>query len=105
MKGRHAAIAVGVTALIAAVVVHNHNQLHKTSETTSGPTTYYVATTGLDTNACTLAAPCLTLSHVTLLTHPGDTVIVQAGTYGPQYIQGTGGTATAPLTVTTQGTV
>jgi parallel beta-helix repeat protein len=44
--------------------------------------TYYVAKTGKDTNACTSTAPCLTIQKaVSQAKLPGNTVIVKAGTY------------------------
>jgi len=45
--------------------------------------TYYVATTGSDSNPGTSAAPFLTVSKgVSAAANPGDTVIVENGTYG-----------------------
>lgn len=54
-------------------------------------TTYYVTPTGKDTNACTSAAPCLTLQHAADKTKPGDTVKAAKGVYGPfkAHISGT----------------
>ncbi len=67
-------------------------------------TTYDVAATGDDANPCTLAAPCASLGRATSLTQPGDTVLVEAGVYGPQTIVANG-TPDAPITVTTNGPV
>src|SRR5260370_29865188 len=43
--------------------------------------TYYVATTGNDTNAGTLSAPWRTIQHAANSVHPGDTVQVEGGVY------------------------
>jgi len=44
-------------------------------------TTYYVATTGNDTNPGTLERPFLTIQHAADAVDPGDTVVVEDGTY------------------------
>jgi hypothetical protein len=46
----------------------------------------YVATTGVDTGACTSAAPCKSFDYAYSKAAPGDTVIVAAGTYPSQTI-------------------
>ncbi len=66
--------------------------------------TYYVAATGDDAAACAREAPCATLLRATSLTAPGDTVVVESGSYGPQVITANG-TAAAPITVTARGAV
>jgi hypothetical protein len=48
-------------------------------------TTYYVATTGNDADAGTLAAPWKTINHAAQVAAAGDTVDVRAGTY-PEYV-------------------
>jgi hypothetical protein len=54
-------------------------------------TTYYVSTTGKDTNSGTsTTAPFLTIQHAANLTKPGDTVSVMNGTYGPFIIPNPG---------------
>lgn len=66
--------------------------------------TYYVAATGDDATPCAREAPCATLLRATSLTAPGDTVVVESGTYGPQVVTANGA-ATAPITVTAAGPV
>lgn len=66
--------------------------------------TYYVATSGRDTGACSRAVPCQSLSYITRKTHPGDTVLVEPGTYGPQVISARG-SAQKPVTVRAVGSV
>jgi hypothetical protein len=64
-------------------------------------TTYWVSTTGSDSNPGTEAAPWKTLQHTVGLLSPGDTVRVKAGSYAG-FVYGwdgePGGTAQAPIT-------
>jgi hypothetical protein len=74
--------------------------------------TYYVATTGSDSNSGSASAPFATLQHAMIALNPGDTLIVRAGNYagfilgwdsiptssGDQY-GWLNGTATAPITI------
>jgi len=86
---------------------------------TATPTSYYVATTGSDSNPGTQAAPLRTIQQAVNLAKAGDTVVVQDGTYGPEghYTCGTicsqkgyaapvvfynSGTASAPITIAAQ---
>ena len=62
-------------------------------------TTYYVAKTGNDANACTQASPCLTIAHAYSLATPGDTVSVGAGTYSESLTLNRAGSSSAPITV------
>lgn len=47
----------------------------------SEASTYYIATTGNDSNAGTSSSPFLTIQHAADVVNPGDTVIVKDGTY------------------------
>jgi parallel beta-helix repeat protein len=60
--------------------------------------TYYVATTGSDSAAGTLNAPFLTLQHAVNAVKPGDTILLESGTYAGCRI-GVSGTAGAPITL------
>lgn len=64
----------------------------------SAATTYYVATTGNDSAACTQAAPCATVNHVDTLVVPGDVVRVLPGTYAQAPKTVTSGTSALPIT-------
>ena len=82
-------------------------------------TTYYVSTTGSDGNSGTQTSPLATIQRGVNLAKPGDTVLVENGTYGPNghYTCGdicsqngyaapvtfsSSGTASAPITVAAQ---
>lgn len=62
-------------------------------------TTYYVAKTGNDANACTQVSPCLTISHAYGLAAPGDVVSVGAGTYSESLSLNRAGSSSAPIKV------
>lgn len=62
-------------------------------------TTYYVAKTGNDSNACTEASPCLTITHAYGLANPGDVVSVGAGTYSESLSLKRSGASGSPITV------
>jgi hypothetical protein len=47
----------------------------------TGQTTYYVATTGSDTNVGSLSLPFRTIQHAADIVNPGDTVIIRDGVY------------------------
>ena len=66
---------------------------------TSG-NTYYVATSGNDSNPCSSTSPCRTIKRgVARAILPGDTVIVKAGTYVESVITWSSGTKGNPITV------
>jgi hypothetical protein len=68
-------------------------------------TTYYVATTGSDSNPGDVAQPWRTLQHAANTVVAGDTVIVEDGTYVEAFnISGSGhtGTASAPIVFKSQ---
>jgi hypothetical protein len=62
-------------------------------------TTYYVAKTGNDANACTQVSPCLTIAHAYSLAVPGDVVSVSAGTYSESLSLNRLGSSSSPITV------
>jgi len=64
----------------------------------TGPTTYYVATTGSDQAAGTLAAPFRTIQHCATLAQPGDSCVIRAGTYRETVTPARSGTSAAPIT-------
>ncbi len=55
------------------------------------PTTYYVATTGSDSNAGTEAAPFRTIAQGSRALAPGDTLFIRQGTYAEAMIHRSGG--------------
>ena len=57
--------------------------------------TYYVSTSGNDTNAGTLSAPWRTIQHAANTVHAGDTVQVMGGTYNEIVTMKTSGNASA----------
>jgi hypothetical protein len=57
--------------------------------------TYYVSTSGSDSNAGTLSAPWKTIQHAANSVHAGDTVEVEGGTYNEIVTMKTSGNATA----------
>ncbi|HWZ31471.1 MAG TPA: right-handed parallel beta-helix repeat-containing protein [Bryobacteraceae bacterium] len=60
--------------------------------------TYYVATTGSDGHSGTLSQPWKTLQHAVNMVSPGDTILVEAGTYAGCRI-GVSGSQTLPKTL------
>ena len=63
-------------------------------------TTYYVATSGDDSNLCSQSSPCRTIAHGASILQPGDTLIVRAGTY-QEFIttEIPNGTSSSPITI------
>jgi hypothetical protein len=62
-------------------------------------TVFYVAPTGSNTNAGTLAAPWQTIQKALTTLQPGQKAYVRAGTYREALTMGRAGTATAPITI------
>lgn len=65
----------------------------------SGGTTYYVATSGSDSNPGTAAAPFASVVHGASVLAAGDTLLIHAGLYRGQTQFSVSGTATAPITI------
>ena len=61
-------------------------------------TTYYVSTSGNDTNPGTIRAPWLTIQHAANTVKPGATVYVSGGIYHESVNFPTSGRALAPIT-------
>ena len=61
--------------------------------------TFYVATTGTDSNPGTLEAPWRTVQKAFNVLQPGQRALVRAGTYGESLTLRRAGTAVAPITV------
>jgi hypothetical protein len=62
--------------------------------------TYFVSTSGSDSNLGTYNAPYATIENATKRLDPGDTVMIRGGTYYDRVLQLTrGGTADRPITV------
>jgi parallel beta-helix repeat protein len=60
--------------------------------------TFYVAVTGSDSHTGTQSSPWKTLQHAVNSVHPGDTILVEAGTYAGCRI-GVSGTQAQPITL------
>ncbi len=63
-----------------------------------GSLTYYVSTSGSDSNSGSATAPWRTIGHAAATVTAGATVIVQAGTYNEQAIPANSGTNGSPIT-------
>jgi hypothetical protein len=63
-------------------------------------TTWYVATTGSNTNPGTITRPFQTIQHAANVAQPGDTVDIFGGTYREQVTPPRGGSAGKPITYT-----
>ena len=101
-----ASLAAKTTVTVAAVSQADPTKSGSAQVTVTPPVTttgnsFYVATTGGDSNAGTLASPWKTISHAAAssLVQPGDTVFVRAGTYTESVNIGMSGSAAAgPVT-------
>ena len=58
--------------------------------------TYYVSTTGSDSNLGTLSSPFLTIQKASSVMVAGDTVLIRGGTYHETIIPSNNGTVGAP---------
>lgn len=67
--------------------------------------TYYVSTSGLDTNPGTESQPWRTIAHANNVMVAGDTTNVEAGTYNEIVETTTSGTSTSPITFQAVGSV
>lgn len=74
--------AVGLTGAMVATL------LAAGVATAVVPTTLYVSPTGSDSNACSEAMPCQTISHAVGVAVPGSTINVEAGTYHESVVIG-----------------
>jgi parallel beta-helix repeat protein len=61
--------------------------------------TYYVSTTGNDSNAGTLNTPFRSVQKGINTLNPGDICIIRGGTYNEAIVLGRSGTSTAPITI------
>jgi hypothetical protein len=89
-------------ATLAATSVHADSHDATNSGAISDPVTeYYVATTGSDTNAGTLAEPFATIQHAADVMEPGDTCYIRGGVYRETVdLSGVAGTSGNPITLT-----
>ncbi len=71
------------------------------SAITSGATTYYMATTGSDSNGGTANSPWATLNYAQSQLSPGDTLLIKGGVYHDQRVDQkfVSGTASARITI------
>lgn len=94
--------AVVISAAAALVAALAFPAFASEAAPSAAATTYYVATTGNDGNAGTLAAPLATIQKAVTLVAAGQTIAVRGGTYAlTTNIQITkSGTAGAPITLT-----
>ncbi|MFA7301165.1 MAG: DNRLRE domain-containing protein [Candidatus Shapirobacteria bacterium] len=93
-----------VSIYIAILVsINTFNQYKKTSlnvQAATSPSTYYVSTTGNDTNIGTRDNPFKTITQAVAKASPGTTIYVFPGTYTKKiYISNKLGTPTQPITV------
>ena len=92
-----------MSALIAFALVWRSNS-HAAASAMSSPSmltsnTYYVSTTGSDSNSGSSAAPFRTFTKAASVLVAGDTLQVMTGTYTETLTLANSGTATAPITV------
>ena len=85
----------GIMMLTALVTV--------STTSASWATSYYVATTGSDSNAGTSSAPFKTIQKCLNVVRPGDQCNINTGTYNEALSLVTSGSSTAPITVQSSG--
>jgi parallel beta-helix repeat protein len=66
--------------------------------------TFYVTSTGNDSNSCSQTLPCRQIRRAIELVGPGDTVLVANGTYKGFNVANHHGLAGSPITIKAQGT-
>lgn len=81
-----------LTALAAALITFGIS-------TAGFAATYYVATSGSDSNPGTSAAPFRTVQKGLSTVQPGDTCLIRGGTYNESLALGQSGTSTAKITI------
>jgi len=64
---------------------------------------WYVSPSGSDSNSCTQASPCLTITQPLTLVQAGDTIFVADGNYPAFTVSNLNGTATNPISIQALG--
>ena len=88
-------VTFSVTAVSEADPTKSASATVSIQEPSRSGITFYVATTGNDSNAGTLRTPWRTIQHAANSVHPGDTVQVLGGVYNESVTIPTSGDATA----------
>jgi len=83
---------------VAAATIGLGLSLVATPSPAQAATSYYVATTGADTSAGTLAAPFRTIQKCATVAVAGDTCLIRSGTYRETVTPAASGTSGAPIT-------
>jgi hypothetical protein len=91
MKSRKITACVAAAAIVSAV-------LAGTASPAYAATNYYVAKTGSDANAGSLAAPFLTIQKCATVAQAGDSCLIETGVYRETVTPANSGTASAPIT-------
>lgn len=100
---RRRSVSVAGTAAISAVLTMPMVLAAPTATAAAGPATYYVATSGSDSNPGTATRPFKSVAKAVTVVTPGDVVRVHAGTYIGVVTITRSGTASSPITVTAFG--
>lgn len=97
-------VTLTVTNSAAGTDVYNNTyRVRGGSPPTTGGTTYYVATTGNDSNAGTEALPWLTIQHAVNAVSAGDTIEVGEGTFAGFNMESVNGADGFRITINGQG--